>query len=76
MQNAVASSGDFEARAVTLGDALEFIAKKGAPEGVSGDAKTFFEGADAIAFGGYSPETGELGTLCTKLESLCSDISQ
>ncbi len=76
VQNAVASSGDFEARAVTLGDALEFIAKKGAPEGVSGDAKTFFEGADAIAFGGYSPETGELGTLCTKLESLCSDISQ
>lgn len=76
LQNAISLSSDLQARAVTLSDAERELAKLGFGSDTLSDVKTFFEGADAIAYGGQTPQASQLGDLYKKLEDLCSKISQ
>lgn len=76
LQNAISLSGELQARAVTLSDAERELTKLGFGGETLSEVKTFFEGADAIAYGGLAPRASELNKLYKKLEDICSQISQ
>ena len=75
LQNAICIASGIEARAVTLSDARSVLSKLENGGDLYASAKTYFEGADAIAFGGYAPNAGELEKLYANLEETCSKIS-
>lgn len=76
LQNAISLSSELQARAVTLSDAERELARLGFGGETLGLVKTFFEGADAIAYGGLAPQDLNLGNLYKNLEEICSQISQ
>lgn len=76
LQNAIALVSGLQAQAVTLGDAQETLSKLQMKADYLNDIKTFFDGANAIAYGGQAPQASELNQMYQKLEALCSQISQ
>ncbi len=76
LQNAISLAGNMQAKAVTLSDAERILADLKFEEEVLSDVKTFFEGADAVTYGGQVRQTSELNNLYKRLEEICSQISQ
>ena len=74
LQNALSLSSGMPAGAITRDDAISIMQKIGCHK--TGLAAKIFDGADAVSFGGYTPETGEIGNLFTELEKLCKELSQ
>ena len=75
LQCAICSISGLEAKAVILSDAEKILLKLDGGAEIYSHAKIYFEGADAIAFGGYTPNATQLASLCEKLESICQQIS-
>ena len=76
LQNAISLAGNMQAKAVTLSDAERILTDLKFEEEVLSDVKTFFEGADAVTYGGQVRQTSELNNLYKRLEEICSQISQ
>lgn len=76
LQNSLSVASGFDAGAITRTDALSIMNSLGFSENDQKFAAKIFDGADAIAFGGYTPEANETGNLYSELEKLCQTLSQ
>ena len=76
LQNALCAAGSMPPAAITRADAVSILKSLGCPEESQNLASQIFDGADAISFGGYTPQAEELGKLYTELEILCKELSQ
>ncbi|MBR4597054.1 MAG: BatD family protein [Opitutales bacterium] len=74
LQNALSVSSGMLSGAITRDDAISIMQNIGG--GKTEFAAKIFDGADAISFGGYTPEVGETGKLYKELENLCKELSQ
>ncbi|MBR6389076.1 MAG: BatD family protein [Opitutales bacterium] len=76
LQNALCAASAMPPSAITRADAVSILKNLGCPEESQNLASQIFDGADAISFGGYTPQSEELDNLYTELEKLCKELSQ
>ncbi len=76
LQNALSLSSEIEASAITSADAISIMQNLNLPSSEQELVTKIFDGADAIAFGGYTPEASEINNLYLELEKLCKTLSQ
>ena len=76
LQNALSAASGLDAGAITKTDALSIMNNLDFSSKDKDFAAKIFDGADAIAFGGYTPEAEETHNLYSELEKLCQTLSQ
>lgn len=76
LQNALSAASGLDAGAITKTDALSIMNNLDFSSKDKDFAAKIFDGADAIAFGGYTPEAEETNNLYSELEKLCQTLSQ
>lgn len=76
LQYALAAECDRQAPSLTTREALEMMSERGMSDSDKSDATLFFDGADAISFGGMDTSKLDIHWLDGKLVSLVGKISK
>lgn len=74
LQNALCGGTEYESSALLLREAQKLMRDRGISEDDIANASVFFEGADAIAFGGIDASKLDIRELNAKLRKLCAEI--